>query len=320
MSLDNTKRISVLVPSFNHARFVERCVRSIIDQTVRPAELLVIDDGSTDGSPKIIENVLLDCPFPSELIVNPNKGLCSTLNEGLRRTSGEYFAYLGSDDLWLPEFLASRFELLESRPNAVLGYGNGYLIDDEDQIFESSADWKNFAFPDGDPRPMLYLGTAPISSTVFYRRSALEKRGWNESSKLEDYELYLQLAEDGDFAYDPRVLAAWRRHGQNTSRDLDFMLTEVIAAQARVGEALNWKPEKLQAINTQTRFFFAGEFDRAGNKSKARSLLFGNLRGASSAAVLFRALIRILVPSSLLLRRKRSIGQKNIKEYGTVKT
>lgn len=319
MSLDNTKRISVLIPSFDHARFVERCIRSIVGQTLHPAELLVIDDGSKDGSPKIIENALLDCPFPSELIVNSNKGLCASLNEGLSRTSGEYFAYLGSDDLWLPEFLASRYDLLESRPNAVLGYGHGYLIDDEDQIFECSADWKNFEFPDGDPRPMLYLGTAPISSTVFYRRSALEKRSWNENARLEDYELYLQLAEDGEFAFDPRVLAAWRRHGENTSRDLDFMLTEVLSAQARVSARLGWTLAKLLAINTRTRFFFAGEFDRAGNKPKARSLLFGNLSGASSAAVLIRALIRILVPASLLLRRRSATGQKNIKEYGTVK-
>ena len=153
-----------------------------MDYPADKLEVVVIDDGSTDGSPKMIENALLNCPFPAELIVNPNKGLCATLNEGLRRTNGDYFAYLGSDDLWLPDFLASRFALLESRPNAVLGYGNGFLIDDNDQIFESSADWKNFGFPDGDPRPMLYLGTAPISSTVFATRSSLETRSGNEKT------------------------------------------------------------------------------------------------------------------------------------------
>lgn len=319
MLLGDTKRISVLVPSYNHARFVERCIRSIAGQTRPPSELLVIDDGSTDGSPKVIENALLDCPFPAELIVNQNKGLCATLNEGLRRTSGEYFAYLGSDDLWLSGFLASRFDLLGARPNAVLGYGHGFLIDDDDRIFECSADWKNFEFPDGDPRPMLYIGTAPISSTVFYRRSSLEKRGWNEKAKLEDYELYLQLAEDGEFAFEPTVLAAWRRHGQNTSRDLDFMLTECLDAQKRVAGVFDWAPEKLWAINTQTRFFFAGEFDRAGNKPKARSLLFTSLRGASSAAVLIRSLMRIMIPASILLKRKRAIDEQTIKEYGKVK-
>ncbi len=316
MSLEISEKVSVFVPSYNHAQFVERCLRSIIGQTISPSKLLVIDDGSTDGSPRIIEKVLDECSFPAELIVNENQGLCATLNEGLSKTRGEYFAYLGSDDLWFPEFLRSRLDLLEKRPSAVLGYGHGYLIDDRDQIFECTADWKNFSFPDGDPRPMLYIGTAPISSTVFYRRGPLEKRGWNENAKLEDYELYLQLAEDGEFAFDPNVLAAWRQHSANTSRDLDFMLAECLNAQSRVGEKLGWPKEKLRSVNTQTRFFYAGEFDRAGNKKKARELLFHNLGGASSIVLLVRSLLRILVPSSFLLKRRKAMRAKNINEYG----
>ncbi len=77
-------------------------------QTRQPAELLVIDDGSSDESPRIIERVLSDCPFSCEFIARENRGLCATLNEGLQRTGGEYFAYLGSDDLWLPDFLQER--------------------------------------------------------------------------------------------------------------------------------------------------------------------------------------------------------------------
>src|ERR1051326_1120705 len=165
-------RVSVVVPSYNHAPFVAQTLRSVFRQTLPPAELLVIDDGSADDSARVVAEAWKDCSFPCELIARENRGLCATLNEGLGRTRGDYFAYLGSDDLWLPEFLADRFTLLESRPEAVLGYGNGYLIDADDRIFENSADWLGFTFPDGDPRPMLYLGTAPISSTVMYRRSA----------------------------------------------------------------------------------------------------------------------------------------------------
>ncbi len=314
----DTKRISVLVPSYNHAKFVGRSLRSIIGQTHSPSELLVIDDGSSDGSPEVIADILKDCPFPSELIVNENKGLCATLNEGLSRTSGEYFAYLGSDDLWLPEFLANRFALLESRVEAVLGYGNGYLIDADDRIFENSADWRGFTFPDCDPRPMLYLGTAPISSTIVYRRSALEKRGWNEEARLEDYELYLQLAEDGEFAFDPSVLAAWRRHDTNTSRNLDFMLDECLAAQKRVAAKLGWGKDKLSGINRQTRFFFSEEYGRTGEKGKSLSLLLSNLRGAPSMQVMLRALVRSLIPSAILEKRKIGVRARNNQQYGSV--
>src|SRR6266436_5228600 len=115
--------VSVVVPSYNHAPFIEATLRSIIKQTLRPAQLLVIDDGSSDNSPAVIERVLSDCPFSCELVARGNRGLCATLNEGFEQTSGDYFAYLGSDDLWLPDFLDARVRLLETRPNALLAYG-----------------------------------------------------------------------------------------------------------------------------------------------------------------------------------------------------
>lgn len=116
-SPSDREKISVVVPSYNHASFIEKCLRSIIKQTLAPSQLIVIDDGSSDDSPKIIERTLKEYPFPCELIARPNKGLCATLNEGLERChGGKYFAYLGSDDAWLPNFLQARVELLESRP------------------------------------------------------------------------------------------------------------------------------------------------------------------------------------------------------------
>jgi alpha-1,3-rhamnosyltransferase len=284
-------------------------------QTVRPKELLVIDDGSKDGSPEIIRSVLTECDFPCELIVNENRGLCASLNEGLAKTSGTYFAYLGSDDMWLPEFLEAREKMLESRTDAVLAYGHAHLIDVDDNVIESTQDWKNFRFPDGDPRPMLYSGTAPISSSVVYRRRAVEKFGWNADAKLEDYELYLLLAEEGAFAFDQRALAAWRIHDRNTSKDLDFMLTECLNAQERVAKTLGWEPAKLDEVQTRTRFFFGEEFERKGHRSRAAKLILENMKGAPSSTILCRALMRLILPHSLTsaarnARRRRSVSTR----------
>jgi alpha-1,3-rhamnosyltransferase len=88
--------VSIVVPSYNHARFVEKCLQSIMKQTFPISELNVIDDGSMDNSPAIIERALKTCPFPCELIVRSNRGLSATLNEGLHLSKGNYFAYLGS--------------------------------------------------------------------------------------------------------------------------------------------------------------------------------------------------------------------------------
>src|SRR6266496_5683183 len=102
--LRDTETVSVVIPSYNHGRFIARCIRSVIKQSYSPLELIVIDDGSDDESPKLIEAELKNCSFACDLISRPHKGLVPTLNEGLRRSRGKYFAYLGSDDVWLPAF------------------------------------------------------------------------------------------------------------------------------------------------------------------------------------------------------------------------
>src|SRR6266446_7897434 len=184
--------VSVVLPSYNHAPFIEATLRSIMKQTYRPSELIVIDDGSSDDSPAIIDRVLNECSFPCELITRENRGLCATLNEGFARTCGDYFAYLGSDDLWLPDFLRARVDLLDSKPDSVLAYGHAYFIDEQNRIIDSTADWARYA--DGNVSEMLLQTTAPMSPTVMYRREALEQHRWNEESKLEDYDLYLRLS------------------------------------------------------------------------------------------------------------------------------
>ena len=240
--INHQQEVFAFVPSYNHAPFVEKCLKSIIKQTLPPKKLLVIDDGSKDDSPRIIERVLNDCPFDAELIVRENRGLCATLNEGFAKSSGKYFAYLGSDDLWLPEFLAERVKLLNKREKAVLAYGHGFTIDTKENIIDCSAEWAKY--PDGDPRPMLFSGSAPFSPTVVYRRAALENVRWNEKTGLEDYDLYLRLSQKGEFAFDEQILAAWRQHGANTSDNWGFMLDEILAAQIRNADELGIDEKK----------------------------------------------------------------------------
>jgi len=304
-------RLSVVVPSYNHAPFVEQCLKSIFRQTLFPDELLVIDDGSKDNSPEIIEKILKQCPFPSELIVRSNRGLCATLNEAFDKTRGDYFAYLGSDDLWLPGFLDARVKLLQTKLGAVLGYGHAYIIDGKDRIFDCTADWAKEIYIDGDTRPMLYTGYAPVSSSVFYRR-------WNENSKLEDYELYLQLAQDGEFAFDERILSAWRQHGYNTG-EISFFLEEGLKAQRACAPLIGWDEKQLRRIQKELSFRYVEEFVRTNEKSKAWELYFRNLGGAKSLKTFGRATVRLLIPQFIIKARKRLIRNNNLEKYKDVK-
>lgn len=309
-------RVSVVVPSYNHAQFVAMTLRSIMKQNCAPAELVVIDDGSTDNSPSVIEQALKECPFACELIVRSNRGLCVTLNEGLARTAGDYFAYLGSDDVWLPDFLQERVRLLQSRTDAVLAYGHAYFVDEHSRIVDCTADWANYS--DGDVRAMLLNAIAPMSPTVLYRRAALEKESWNEEAKLEDYDLYLRLSTVGDFAFDPQVLSAWRLHAKNTSLDQMFMLKEQLAAQRVVAPALGLSVQELEQLQTRTRFSRAEDFIRVGDKRTALRLMSANLSGVRSPRALARMLIRLGVPMSIIRKRNAAKQRHASDRFGSI--
>ena len=309
--------VSVAVPSFNHARFVERTLRSIFAQTLRPAELLVIDDGSTDGSPKVIERTLAECPFPCELIARENRGLSKTLNEALAcATRGRFFAYLGSDDMWLPEFLAARSRLLEERAHAVVAYGHAYYIDVEDRIIDRTDNWADYT--DGDVRAMLWRGVAPHSPSVVYRRSALASYGWSDRARLEDYGLYLRLAENGEFAFDPRLLAAWRIHAANPSRDFAFMMAEWLNAQRTVAAEIGLAIDELARAQDQIGWSCAENFARRGGKREALRLAFEHRHGAPSTAAIAKMLLRLAIPHPLLRARRIRSEREATERYGTI--
>jgi glycosyltransferase involved in cell wall biosynthesis len=250
------------------------------------------------------------------LIARENRGLCATLNEGFERTRGEYFAYLGSDDLWLPAFLQARVQLLESRARAVLAYGHAYFIDEENRIIDSTANWASYA--DGNAQEMLLQTTAPMSPTVLYRRAALEKQRWNEAAKLEDYDLYLRLSAEGEFAFDPQILSAWRRHSSNVSWDQTLMLEEQLRAQREAALRFGFSEEQVEQLQAATRFSRAEDFLRVGEKSKALGLMLNNPKGLRSPGATAKMLLRLLIPNSFMRGRARVRQRRAHERYGSI--
>jgi alpha-1,3-rhamnosyltransferase len=308
--------VSVLVPSYNHARYIARCLRSIIEQSHRPLQLVVIDDGSEDDSVRRIEQELKDCPFESELIARTHQGLVQTLNEGLKRSRGKYFAYLGSDDVWLPDFLTSRVKLLETRSDAVLAYGHSFVINEQDQIIECTKEWATY---DKDcTREMLLNAIVPFSPSVLYRRQILQRYPWNEDAQLEDYDLYLRLSSEGEFAFDKHILCAWRTHGANNSRDLEFMLKECLKAQHSAVPGLKLTVKELEKANARLKWRYGGDFIKAGERGKGVKLLCFNLRGAPSYGSIVRMMGAAILPTSILRWRKQYLEQRSVKFYGSL--
>lgn len=295
--------VAVFVPSYNHAPFIERCLTSIFEQTLRPSRLLVIDDGSTDGSPEIIQRLLSNCPFPSELVVRENCGLSATLNECLRMTDEPIVTYIASDDRWDPGRLEAAVDTLAANPAAVMTFGPFFTVDHRDRVTGASI----FHTKEGARLHFSFAGkwkctfdslfrfrTVPLAVTVTFRRSAVEQFYWNENSHLEDYEMYLLLASIGDICYSEGSMGYWREHAGQVSNRLEDNLAEVIDTQRRVASRLNISSASLRRSEASARYVYGEYFLRQGDWVRGVSLTAGNIRTTPSASAFLERAARIV--------------------------
>lgn len=210
--------VSVVIPSYNHERFVERSIRSVLEQSYSPIELVVVDDGSTDGSWEVIERVRSETGNAFEAYRKANGGVSSALNFGIERTSGEYVAVLASDDYFLTEKVERQMKLfLRSRPDvgivhcsAYQDYGDGDLVDMTGSY--PAAQGKCF-------EGLLMRKVVAIAPSVIFARSVYnEIGGFDESLTAEDIDFHTRVAAAGySFAYLPEPLMVKRATGQNLS-------------------------------------------------------------------------------------------------------
>jgi len=219
--------VSVVIPCFNHGRFLGDAIASALAQTYTPVEVVVVDDGSTDDTAAVAAR------FPSVRYVHQeNAGLAAARNTGLRESRGAYLAFLDADDLLLPQALETSLELLERSPECAFVSG-WFRYVDADGVLES------IDVPPKVPAD-LYLGFlrgnyVGMHATVMYRRAPLEAaHGFDVSlPACEDYDLYLRLAAEHPVLRHDEVVADYRQHTANMSRDLTLMLPTVLAVLRR---------------------------------------------------------------------------------------
>jgi glycosyltransferase involved in cell wall biosynthesis len=199
--------VSIVVPSYNHGRYLKAAIQSILEQTYPHVELLVIDDGSTDDSVKILEEFA--GRFHWE--VQSNAGQAATLNKGWNKARGQILSYLSADDRLLPNAVSTAIAHLRRLHETVMVYCDFNLIDDQAQVI------RRVHAPDFDYFQMVVGTVCAPGPGVFFRRSAYEAAGgWDrEFKQWPDYEYWLRLGLQGSFSRIPEVLAEFRVHGRS---------------------------------------------------------------------------------------------------------
>jgi glycosyltransferase involved in cell wall biosynthesis len=211
-----TPRVSVLIPSYNHAPYLPAALQSVFDQTYRDYEIVVVDDGSTDGSVEILQGY----GDRIRLFMQANRGTYPTLNRCIAESQGAYLAILNSDDLWAPTKLEKQVALLEAHPEVGLVHTGGYFIDAQGNILPGNPlgfEWPRT--PTGNIIEALVRCNKIIASSVLVRRECFERLGGFREDLFGsgDWEMWFRIALEWDIGYIDEPLTMYRVHGANAS-------------------------------------------------------------------------------------------------------
>lgn len=234
--------ISIVTISFNQAAFLERCIRSVIDQNYPDLEYIIVDPGSTDGSRDIIERYRNRF---ARVVFDGDNGPADGLNRGFALATGEVCAYLNSDDALLPGSLMRVAAAFAAHPAADVIHGHGYFVDADDGVL------RRFRSDRFDLRRYAFGGVVLMQQATFFRRDAfVEAGGFNtENRTCWDAELWVDFGLAGKtFVRINEDLAQFRIHAQSISgsgrlerqyrNDIDRIFGKVMKRGPRSSDAL----------------------------------------------------------------------------------
>lgn len=212
--------VSIVIPVYNGADYLEEAICSVLEQTYASIELIVLDDGSTDRTPYILQKY-------SHVLVagrHDNMGQSKTLNKGWELSRGDILSYLSADDKLLPRAVEEAVRELSRSDEVVLTYCDYNLIDAESRHIRK-VQAPDFSYEDMAIRLVCQPGPG-----VFFRRSAyIQAGGWSgQFRQMPDFDYWLRLGLLGPFRRIPQVHALYRVHEQSQ--------TFAMVAEARAGE------------------------------------------------------------------------------------
>jgi len=204
--------VSVIISCYNSERFITDAIESVLSQTYKNYEIIIVDDGSTDNTKSLIIN------YPQiKYIYQKNQGVSSARNSGLKASKGKYIIFLDYDDILLPERLQLGVEYLESNLDCAFVLGWFDYIDSNGLVYKS-----NCGHLDNVDYKTMLRGEALVSPSgaMFRKRHLLAVGGFNANTNAgdgEDYELYLKLSQKYPFYFHNVTVFQYRRHNNNIS-------------------------------------------------------------------------------------------------------
>ncbi len=208
--------VSVVMPVYNGEKYLKEAIESVLGQTFRDFEFIVVDDGSTDRTPDILGS------YPElEVVSQANAGVTRALNAGFRQAVGKYIARMDADDVALPTRLERQVAYLEAHPQVGLLGAAYYEIDETGRTVRQVT----MPLSDGELRKALARYNPFLHSSIVVRKDLAEKLDYYDEDErykcCEDYEFWIRLARHSQLANLGEALMKWRSHQANVTAVYD---------------------------------------------------------------------------------------------------
>jgi len=268
--------VTILIPAYNHAAYIEECILSVLNQTYDNLEIIIINDGSTDDTESVIKNVIDNKNSISniEYYSQDNQGVCKTLNRGIKLAEGKYIASIASDDVWVTDKIEKQVDFLEKNNDVGLVFTDTFFIHDQSKASLKHTDYKpeiKKYFLNGIQNvnihnKLLYDCFIPAVS-VMMRKDCLDIVGYyDEELKSEDYNMWLRFTMLYPIGFIDEPLAYQRKHDNNASNNALSALPEVAKIVHKNYKKGSLKNRPLLAIYVFFAFFIKATINRIKRK------------------------------------------------------
>jgi glycosyltransferase involved in cell wall biosynthesis len=282
--------ITVIIPTYNYAHFVEQAIQSVIDQTYQDWECIIVDDGSTDGTRDVAAR-FVDSDDRISYVFQENKGLAAARNTGLKLARGRFIQFLDSDDLIEKEKLRRQLQFLEAHEDVDIVYGNTRYFRSEhpdERLFSSwgaNKPWMPEITEGVDPLKAL-VQTVIVVHSPLLRRSVIDDVGlFDESMQAcEDWHFWIRCAAFGkSFRYlaEAETLALIRWHPTSMSQQDRFMTIHIVGMRKRVRKFIH--NQEIRRLNQRLAAEYLGH---AGVREFAAGHSFKGMRRMIGAAMM----------------------------------
>tara|TARA_R110002095_G_scaffold169689_1_gene147414 strand:+ start:245 stop:1177 length:933 start_codon:yes stop_codon:yes gene_type:complete len=212
----NMPLVTVVIPVFNGEKYVGECIDGVLGQSYKEIEVIVVNDGSTDGTAKILESY----EDRIQVLEQVNSGQARARNRAMSISNGELIAFLDCDDLWDPEKIQKQVALHNRFPEAVASYCDHRIIDGDGVVLNTTGALYRPRWS-GEILASLIQANCIIAPSVVLakKKTVVEAGGFDETQPAgsDDWQLWMHLAEAGPFLYLLDTLVGYRRHDQNMS-------------------------------------------------------------------------------------------------------